>query len=52
MALPIWAKVGIGWSVATVLGLYSFVLSRRSINAQRYEIMKARQRLRDVNIVD
>ncbi|TGZ52884.1 Uncharacterized protein DBV15_11488 [Temnothorax longispinosus] len=52
MALPIWAKVGIGWSVATVLGIYAFVLSKRSINARRYEIMKARQRLRDTNVVD
>jgi len=39
-------------SIATVLGLYSFVLSKRSINAQRYDIMKARQRLRDANTVE
>ncbi|KYM99399.1 hypothetical protein ALC62_09850 [Cyphomyrmex costatus] len=52
MALPTWAKVGIGWSIASVLGIYAFVLSRKSVNAQRYEIMKARQRLRDTNTVD
>ncbi|KAL6443035.1 hypothetical protein ACFW04_002789 [Cataglyphis niger] len=52
MALPTWAKIGIGWSVVTVIGIYAFVLSKQSVNARRYEIMKARQRLRDTNVVD
>ncbi|EFN64235.1 hypothetical protein EAG_15163 [Camponotus floridanus] len=52
MALPTWAKIGIGWSIITVIGTYAFVLSKRSVNARRYEIMKARQRLRESNVVD
>lgn len=52
MPLPTWAKIGIGWSVVTIVGIYSFVLSKQSVNAKRYEIMKARQRVRDTNIVD
>ena len=52
MALPTWAKIGIGWSVVTAIGIYAFVLSKKSVNARRYEIMKARQRLRDTNVID
>ncbi|EZA50172.1 hypothetical protein X777_11235 [Ooceraea biroi] len=52
MVLPTWAKIGIGWCVATATGLYAFALSKRSVNARRYEIMKARQRIRDANVVD
>lgn len=39
-------------TVAASVGIYAFILSKKSINTQRYENMKARQRMREANIVD
>ncbi|XP_047365515.1 uncharacterized protein LOC124955309 isoform X2 [Vespa velutina] len=39
-------KIAIGWVIIVSLGLYSFALSRKSIESKRYESMKARQRMR------
>ncbi|XP_066142070.1 uncharacterized protein [Euwallacea fornicatus] len=43
-------KVAIGWVLCTVGGIYSFYLAKRSIEQQRYENMKARQRMKASNV--
>lgn len=34
------------------MGIYGFVLTKKSVNANRYELMKARQRVRETNVVE
>ncbi|PSN41324.1 hypothetical protein C0J52_20244 [Blattella germanica] len=36
-------------AVVTTTGLYSFVLSKRSVDKNRYEAMKVRERIRRSN---
>ncbi|KAJ8867769.1 hypothetical protein PR048_031572 [Dryococelus australis] len=36
-------------AILTGVGLYSFVLSKKSVDRNRYEAMKVRQRIRDAN---
>ncbi|XP_017784926.1 PREDICTED: uncharacterized protein LOC108568376 [Nicrophorus vespilloides] len=43
------AKIGISWAFITAGGLYAFYLSKRSIDKQRYEHMKVRERIRQSN---
>lgn len=38
--------------VAAGTGIYAFVLSKNNINSKRYEIMKAKQRIKESNIVE
>ncbi|XP_037917838.1 uncharacterized protein LOC119655809 [Hermetia illucens] len=42
-------KIAIGWAVITVVGIYSFVLSKRSVDQQRIESMRIRDRMRKSN---
>lgn len=42
-------KIGIGWSIITVLGIAGFVYSKRSVDKNRYENMKIRERMRKSN---
>lgn len=42
-------KIGIGWGIITVLGVAGFVYSKRSIDQNRYENMKIRERMRKSN---
>lgn len=38
--------------VAAGTGVATFVLSKNDINSKRYEIMKARQRIKESNTID
>ncbi|XP_018562960.1 uncharacterized protein LOC108904769 [Anoplophora glabripennis] len=49
MTLGRHTKVGIGWVVITAAGIYSFYLSKKSIDKRRYENMKIRERMRQAN---
>lgn len=42
-------KIVIGWAIVTTGGLYSFVLSKQSVDKHRYEGMKVRERIRRSN---
>lgn len=42
-------KIGICWGVITVLGIGGFVYSKRSVDKNRYENMKIRERMRKSN---
>ncbi|XP_058463933.1 uncharacterized protein LOC131438131 [Malaya genurostris] len=42
-------KIGIGWGIITVLGIAGFVYSKRSVDKNRYENMKIRERMRKSN---
>ncbi|XP_065090078.1 uncharacterized protein LOC135711224 [Ochlerotatus camptorhynchus] len=42
-------KIGIGWGIITVLGIGGFVYSKRSVDKNRYENMKIRERMRKSN---
>ncbi|XP_055596716.1 uncharacterized protein LOC129746843 [Uranotaenia lowii] len=42
-------KIGIGWALITVVGISGFVLSKRSVDQNRYENMKIRERMRKSN---
>lgn len=42
-------KIVIGWAIVTTGGLYSFVLSKQSVDKHRYEAMKVRERIRRSN---
>lgn len=52
MALPIHAKVAIGWIVSAGVGIAALIVAKQRINDKRYDNMKARQRIRDSVIVD
>lgn len=43
-------KVWIGWTICTIGGLSSFYLAKKSIEKQRYENMKSKQRMRAANV--
>lgn len=43
------AKIGIGWGIITVAGIAGFVYSKRSVDKNRYENMKIRERMRKSN---
>ncbi|XP_067007480.1 uncharacterized protein [Anabrus simplex] len=42
-------KISLGWAIITACGVYGFVLSKRSVEAHRYESMKVRERMRKAN---
>ncbi|KAJ8942080.1 hypothetical protein NQ318_004105 [Aromia moschata] len=44
------AKIGIGWAIVTVSGLFSFYLAKKSVDKRRYENMKIRERMRQSNV--
>lgn len=43
------SKIVIGWAIVTTAGLYSFVISKKSVDKHRYEAMKVRERIRISN---
>lgn len=43
-------KIGIGWGIITLLGIGGFVYSKRSVDKNRYENMKIRERMRKSNV--
>ncbi|XP_055533848.1 uncharacterized protein LOC129723565 isoform X2 [Wyeomyia smithii] len=45
-------RIGIGWGIITVLGIGGFVYSKRSVDKNRYENMKIRERMRKSNVGD
>ncbi|XP_056631575.1 uncharacterized protein LOC130897483 [Diorhabda carinulata] len=45
-----WAKIGVGWSIVVVAGIYSFYLAKTSVESRRYENMKIRERMRESNV--
>ncbi|XP_011563497.2 uncharacterized protein LOC105393435 [Plutella xylostella] len=49
MPLGKFGKITISWAIITVTSLSLFVVSRNSINANRIENMKARERMRRSN---
>ncbi|XP_050511688.1 uncharacterized protein LOC126887842 [Diabrotica virgifera virgifera] len=52
MPLGNWAKIGIGWSVVVVGGIYSFYLAKSNVEKRRYDNMKIRERMREANSGD
>ncbi|ODN03869.1 hypothetical protein Ocin01_02816 [Orchesella cincta] len=42
-------KTNIGWAVITVFGLYSFVFAKNQVDKQRYENLKAKERMLNSN---
>ncbi|XP_058053864.1 uncharacterized protein LOC131205682 [Anopheles bellator] len=45
-------KIGIGWAIISVLGIGGFVASKQSVDKNRYENMKIRERMRQSNVGD
>uniref|UniRef100_A0A182PN56 Mitochondrial import inner membrane translocase subunit n=1 Tax=Anopheles epiroticus TaxID=199890 RepID=A0A182PN56_9DIPT len=43
-------KIGIGWGIISVLGIAGFVASKNSVDKNRYENMKIRERMRQSNV--
>lgn len=43
-------KIVISWSAIVAVGIYSFYLSKTSIDRKRYEHMKIRERMRQSNV--
>uniref|UniRef100_A0A4Y0BPA4 Zf-Tim10_DDP domain-containing protein n=3 Tax=Anopheles funestus TaxID=62324 RepID=A0A4Y0BPA4_ANOFN len=43
-------KIGIGWAIISVLGIGAFVASKQSVDKNRYENMKIRERMRQSNV--
>ncbi|XP_035892604.1 uncharacterized protein LOC126556473 [Anopheles maculipalpis] len=43
-------KIGIGWGIISVLGIGAFVASKQSVDKNRYENMKIRERMRQSNV--
>lgn len=43
------AKIGIGWGFITIAGIAGFVYSKRTVDKNRYENMKIRERMRKSN---
>uniref|UniRef100_A0A182JQ62 Tim10-like domain-containing protein n=1 Tax=Anopheles christyi TaxID=43041 RepID=A0A182JQ62_9DIPT len=43
-------KIGIGWGIISVLGIGAFVASKTSVDKNRYENMKIRERMRQSNV--
>lgn len=52
MKIGKFGRIGIGWAIITVTGVYSFVLSRRSVDQKRVDGMKVRERMRQANSGD
>ncbi|XP_062556346.1 uncharacterized protein LOC134221164 [Armigeres subalbatus] len=42
-------KIGICWSIITVLGIAGFVYSKQNVDKNRYENMRIRERMRKSN---
>ncbi|XP_023023401.1 uncharacterized protein [Leptinotarsa decemlineata] len=49
MPLANYAKIGIGWAVVTVCGIFSFYLAKTSVDKRRYDNMKIREHIRQSN---
>ncbi|XP_075168710.1 uncharacterized protein LOC142240849 [Haematobia irritans] len=52
MSLGNFGRIALGWTVVTVVGVYSFVLSKNSVDKRRYEDMQIRDRMKKANIGD
>ncbi|XP_013118237.1 uncharacterized protein LOC106095549 [Stomoxys calcitrans] len=50
MYLGNFGRIAVGWTVITVVGVYSFVLSKNSVDKRRYEDMQIRDRMKKANI--
>ncbi|TMW52216.1 hypothetical protein DOY81_002683 [Sarcophaga bullata] len=50
MSLGNFGRIAFGWTVITVAGVYSFVLSKSSVDKRRYEDMQIRERMRKANL--
>lgn len=44
------AKIGVGWGIISVIGIGAFVASKQSVDKNRYENMKVRDRMRQSNV--
>lgn len=47
-----WSKIAVGWSVVIVIGVAGFVYTKQTIEQQRRESMKVRERMRNANTGD
>jgi len=45
-------KTNVAWAIITVAGVSSFVFAKNLVDKQRYENMKARQRMKESNLGD
>uniref|UniRef100_T1GK06 Uncharacterized protein n=1 Tax=Megaselia scalaris TaxID=36166 RepID=T1GK06_MEGSC len=52
MRLGSFGKIAISWGVLTGVGIYSFILSKNSIDKQRLESLRVRDRMRKSNYGD
>ncbi|XP_023296942.1 uncharacterized protein LOC111679597 [Lucilia cuprina] len=52
MSLGNFGRIAVGWTVITVVGVYSFVISKNSVDKRRYEDMQIRERMKKANIGD
>uniref|UniRef100_A0A182NP99 Mitochondrial import inner membrane translocase subunit n=1 Tax=Anopheles dirus TaxID=7168 RepID=A0A182NP99_9DIPT len=43
-------KIGIGWGIISVVGIGAFVALKQSVDKNRYENMKVRERMRQSNV--
>ncbi|XP_065368255.1 uncharacterized protein LOC135960794 [Calliphora vicina] len=50
MSLGNFGRIAVGWTVITVVGVYSFVISKNSVDKRRYEDMQIRDRMKKSNI--
>lgn len=49
MPLSTASKIGIGWLVISTLGIGGFFVAKNSIDKNRYQAMKSRERMRKAN---
>ncbi|KAK8378023.1 hypothetical protein O3P69_018747 [Scylla paramamosain] len=47
-----WARIAVGWSAVIVIGVGGFVFTKQTIEQQRRESMKVRERMRNANTGD
>ncbi|XP_005191731.1 uncharacterized protein LOC101889837 [Musca domestica] len=52
MSLGNFGRIAVGWTILTAVGVYSFVLSKESVEKRRYEDMQIRDRMKKANIGD
>jgi hypothetical protein len=45
-------KANVGWAVVTFVGLYGFIVAKNQVDKQRYDIMKAKERMQNSNSGD
>ncbi|KAL9913272.1 uncharacterized protein LOC119635652 [Glossina fuscipes] len=52
MRLGNFGRIALGWTIITVGGIYSFILSKKSVDKRRFEDMQIRERMRKSNLGD